>query len=31
VRSWSERKEVETAAWMAPGVTEVKNEIVVSV
>jgi osmotically-inducible protein OsmY len=31
VRSWAERKEVETAAWMAPGVTEVKNEIIVSV
>jgi osmotically-inducible protein OsmY len=31
VRSWAERKEAETAAWMAPGVTQVKNEIVVSV
>ncbi len=31
VRSWAERKEVESAAWMAPGVTQVKNEIVVSV
>jgi osmotically-inducible protein OsmY len=31
VRSWAERKEAETAAWMAPGVTQVKNEIIVSV
>jgi osmotically-inducible protein OsmY len=31
VRSWAERKEVESAAWMAPGVTQVKNEIVVSI
>ena len=31
VRSWAERKEAENAAWMAPGVTQVKNEIVVSV
>jgi osmotically-inducible protein OsmY len=31
VRSWAERKEAENAAWMAPGVTLVKNEIVVSV
>ena len=31
VRSWAERKEAETAAWMAPGVTNVKNEIVVSI
>lgn len=31
VRSWAERKEAESAAWMAPGVTQVKNEIIVSV
>ena len=31
VRSWAERKEAETAAWMAAGVTQVKNEIIVSV
>jgi len=31
VRSWAERKEAESAAWMAPGVTQVRNEIVVSV
>jgi osmotically-inducible protein OsmY len=31
VRSWAERKEAETAAWAAPGVTQVKNEIIVSV
>jgi osmotically-inducible protein OsmY len=31
VRSWAERKEAETAAWMAAGVSQVKNEITVSV
>lgn len=31
VRSWAERKEAENAAWMAPGVTQVKNEIVVTI
>jgi len=31
VRSWAERKEAENAAWMAPGVTQVRNEIIVSV
>lgn len=31
VRSWAERKEAENAAWMAPGVTQVKNEIIVTV
>jgi osmotically-inducible protein OsmY len=30
VRSWVERREAERAAWSAPGVTSVKNEIVVS-
>jgi osmotically-inducible protein OsmY len=29
VRSWAEREEAERAAWRAPGVYEVKNEIVV--
>jgi len=27
VRSWAERSEAEHAAWAAPGVTNVKNEI----
>jgi len=27
VRSWAERKEAENAAWSAPGVTDVVNEI----
>jgi osmotically-inducible protein OsmY len=27
VRSWAERREAETAAWAAPGVSEVRNEI----
>jgi osmotically-inducible protein OsmY len=29
VRSWAERKEAEKAAWRAPGVYEVKNEIMI--
>jgi osmotically-inducible protein OsmY len=29
VRSWAERKEAELAAWRAPGVTGVINQIVV--
>jgi osmotically-inducible protein OsmY len=27
VRAWAEREEAERAAWRAPGVFEVKNEI----
>jgi osmotically-inducible protein OsmY len=27
VRTWAEREEVERAAWAAPGVFEIKNEI----
>jgi osmotically-inducible protein OsmY len=30
VRSWAERREAEHAAWAAPGVVSVKNEIVIS-
>ena len=30
VRSWAEREEAERVAWLAPGVTEVRNEIIVS-
>jgi osmotically-inducible protein OsmY len=29
VRSWMERDEAETAAWAAPGVTQVRNEIAI--
>jgi osmotically-inducible protein OsmY len=31
VHSWAERNEAEMAAWRAPGVSEVKNELVVKV
>jgi osmotically-inducible protein OsmY len=31
VHSWAERDEAESAAWRAPGVREVHNEIDVSV
>jgi osmotically-inducible protein OsmY len=30
VRSWIERQEAESVAWMAPGVTTVRNRIIVS-
>jgi osmotically-inducible protein OsmY len=29
VRSWAEKEQAEKAAWRAPGVFEVKNEILV--
>ena len=29
-RSWSERKEVERAAWSAPGVAEVEDEMIIA-
>ena len=30
VRSWGEKDEAEKAAWKAPGVNAVRNDIVVS-
>lgn len=30
VRSWSERNEVEKAAWATPGVTDVKDELIIA-
>ena len=30
IRSWAERREVEDAAWAAPGVTDVENHLIVT-
>jgi osmotically-inducible protein OsmY len=30
VRSWAEKREAERAAWLAPGITSVDNQISVS-
>jgi osmotically-inducible protein OsmY len=29
VRSWAERRDAEDAAWAAPGVTKVRNDLVI--
>lgn len=31
VRSWAERHDAEAAAWSAPGVTKVEDELLVSI
>jgi osmotically-inducible protein OsmY len=29
VRSWAERRDAEEAAWAAPGVTKVRNDLTI--